>query len=172
MRIILGDNTLASYPQGGGHWMVFLQYLLGLDALGHDVFLWEQMPGTSDAERDAEHVRSFFGRLEEFGFKDRCALIVFPENAPESNTLENATIHGRSTSQLKEIARDADILWNFCSALRQPMLSLFARRAFIDLDPGHLQVSALMCDMQIAEHHFFLTVGSKARDPDCEVPSL
>ena len=29
-KIVLGSSTLATYPEGGGHWSVFLQYLLGL----------------------------------------------------------------------------------------------------------------------------------------------
>ncbi|MEA3189266.1 MAG: hypothetical protein QOD99_3096 [Chthoniobacter sp.] len=172
MKIVLADSTLASYGQGGGHWMVYLQYLLGLSDLGHDVFLWEQMRSSGDADEDTARVRLFFARLEEFGFKTRSGLVVLPKEAPDDVSLDAGVSYGKSDIEMRQIARDADILWNLCGALRQPILSLFKRRAFIDLDPGHLQVSALTCEMGLGEHQLFFSVGSKIRDADCEVPTL
>ena len=50
LRIVWGNGgSMASYPQGGGHWMVRLQHLLGLRNLGHDVFLLELLRSTGDA---------------------------------------------------------------------------------------------------------------------------
>ena len=43
LRIVLANGSLAKYPQGGGHWSVFLQYLFGLDALGHEIFWLERL---------------------------------------------------------------------------------------------------------------------------------
>ena len=87
-------------------------------------------------------------------------------------TLETAHAYGMSKDRIREIARDADLLWNFACALRQPLLSLFKRRVLIDGDPGHLQISALMCDLGIHDHDIFLTAGMKVHDADCGVPTL
>ena len=171
LRIVLANSTLSGYPQGGGHWACFLQYLFGLDALGHDVFWLEVLHSTGNAARDRRLVDVFFGRFQKSGFKDRCALLLCGEGSIKP-TLEESQAYGMSKPRIKEIARDADILWNFACSLRQPLLSLFKRRVLIDLDPGHLQVSALTWDMGIHDHHMFLSVGTKFHDGDCEIPDL
>jgi hypothetical protein len=171
IRIVVGNSSLACYPQGGGHWMVFLQYLLGLQALGHDFLYLELLHSTGDRTQDSQFVQSFFDRLKQFGLSDRAALLLCPHKDPAPD-LENSQPHGRTISQIKQIAADADIFWNMCGAFRKPMLSLFRRRAFVDLDPGHLQVSGLQWDLELSEHQAFLSVGTKMADADCEVPRL
>jgi hypothetical protein len=49
---------------------------------------------------------------------------------------------------------------------------MFRHRVLIDLDPGHLQISALEWDMDIHHHQAFLSVGAKLGDADCDVPTL
>jgi hypothetical protein len=171
VKIVLANGSLTAYPMGGGHWAVFLQYILGLKALGHDVIYLEVFRSTGDKLLDKSHVDSFFNRMEQFGLKENCILLLFQKDV-KILTLEAAQEYGKSKNELKDIAQSADLLWNFCAALNQPLLSLFRRRVFIDLDPGHLQVSALDVDMGLDDHHVFLTVGRKINDPDCEVPRL
>jgi hypothetical protein len=171
LRIVLGNRTLARYPQGGGHWTVRLQYLLGLEALGHDVFLLELLESSGDAIRDHQLISSFFTRLQHYGLSDRCALLLFDKNSRLSN-LEAAVPYGKSRQQIKEIIQSADLLWNYCCQVRQPMLGMFRHRVLIDLDPGHLQVSALTWDMDLYDHQAFLSVGKKLLDADCEVPTF
>lgn len=36
VKIVLAKGSLAGYLMGGGHWTVFLQYILGLKAPGHE----------------------------------------------------------------------------------------------------------------------------------------
>jgi hypothetical protein len=170
LRIVLANGSLAAYPQGGGHWTCLLQPLLGLKALGHDVFWLEAMGSKGNPARDQALVAAFFARMAEYGVADRCMLLLQPRGAPLS--LETAEAAGKEMAEIREIIRSADLLWNFASTLRQPVLSLFRRRALLDLDPGHWQVSALDWDLGQHDHHAFLTVGSKIQDPDCEVPTL
>jgi hypothetical protein len=171
IRIVLADGgSFAGYPQGGGHWSCFLQYLFGLNALGHDVFWLEVLRSCGNRGRDQRLIDIFFKRFERYGFKDRCALLLYDEHLTEP-TLEAADAFGMSKSRIREIAQDADLLWNFACGLPQPLLSLFKRRVLIDGDPGHLQVSATS-DMGIHDHHAFFSVGTKLHDADCEVPTL
>jgi hypothetical protein len=170
VRIVLANGSLAAYPQGGGHWTCFLQYLLGLEDLGHDLFWLEVAPSTGDKIRDQRLARIFWERFQRYGFSDRCAVLFFKD--AEDQRLETAWVMGKEKTEIQEIARSADLLWNFACTLRQPLLSLFNRRVLIDIDPGILQVSALSWDMGIHDHHTFLTVGSKLADADCEVPDL
>jgi hypothetical protein len=170
LRIVLANGSLAQYPQGGGHWTVFLQYLFGLDALGHDVFWLELLDATGKA-RDQRLIRTFLNRFHHYGFGRRCALLLLDRNL-STPTLETAEAYGMGKSHLKDIVESADLVWNFCCTLRQPFLSIFKRRALIDLDPGMIQVPALTRDMALFDHEILLTIGSKVGEPDCQIPTL
>ena len=76
LRIVLGSATLAQYPQGGGHWSVYLQYLLALRELGHDVFMLELLPRCGRPEIDRRRIGVFFARLNRFGFGENCAVLL------------------------------------------------------------------------------------------------
>ncbi|HVO91578.1 MAG TPA: hypothetical protein VMT22_02005 [Terriglobales bacterium] len=171
LRIVLANASLAQYPQGGGHWSALLQYLFGLTALGHDVFWLELLQSSGSATRDRKLIRTFFSRFHQYGFTDRCALLLLDRDLHEA-TLESAEVHGMSLHRIEEAIRSTDLVWNFCCSLRQPLLALFKRRVLVDLDPGMIQVPALDSDLAIADHDTLLTVGSKLGDADCRVPTL
>lgn len=171
IKIVLGNSSLVGYPQASGLWIIFIQYVLGLKALNHDVYWLELYRSSGKKDIDHELINIFFERMKFYGIDDRCILLL-QEKDIEVLTIENARIYGKSYTQLKEIIESADILWNFANALKKPILSLFKNRALIDIDPGHLQVSALEWDMGQYDHEIFLTVGSKINDADCEIPDL
>jgi len=172
IRIVLADaGSLPRYPQGGGHWSCLLQYLFGLNALGHDVFWLEVLQSNGNAASDQQRVSRFFHRFKRYGFAGRCALLLYDAAVTEP-PIEGARVYGMTKRRVREVAADADMLWNFACGLREPLLSLFKRRVLIDLDPGHLQVSALTKEMAIHDHDAFLTVGTNVQEPDCEIPGL
>lgn len=170
LRIVLGSTMLARYPEGGGHWSCFLQHFLGLRDLGHDVHWLEVLAPSGDAARDAALSARFFELMGGFGLRDRC-LLVHGKSGPDL-TLENARFVGTPRERALEIVRTCDLLWNYACSLRQPLLSAFANRALVDVDPGHLQVSSLACGMDLLDHGHFLSVGTKIGDADCGVPTL
>jgi hypothetical protein len=170
MLIVLANATLANYFAGGGHWAWFLQYPLGLKQLGHRVFWLEVMPSTGNHDADRQAVRNFFGRLAEFGLQHEAAVAVLRD--PPMARLEQAAFHGRSASQVAEIASDAELLWNFWYALQEPLLLRFRRRAFIDVDPGHLQICVALGAYALGNHHAYLTVGLNAGSADCRIPEV
>ena len=166
LRIVLANQTLADYPQGGGHWTCFLQYLFGLTALRHRVFWLELLHSTGNPARDQRLIDIFFGRFNRYGFKDRCAVLLYSPQVTEP-TLEAGHPYGMSRERLRAMAQDSDLLWNFACSLPRPLLSLFRRRVLIDGDPGHIQVSALTRDVGIQDHHAFLTAGTRLHASDC-----
>ncbi len=170
MLIALGNGSLASYPPGGGHWSWFLQYPLGLRALGHQVFWIELLKSSGDRTRDLALIRDFFARIRAYDLEDCCALLLL-EN-PDIQDLGGAEAFGMTRAEIARRIADADLLWSLSCAIREPLLSRFRRRVLIDTDPGHLQVSALSWDLGINRHDAFLTVGAKIHDPDCEIPTL
>jgi hypothetical protein len=170
IRIVLAGGFLAGYLEGGGHWTAFLQYLLGLRTLGHDAWWLELLETSGDPLRDRGRIAGFFAHLAAYGVADRCVLALVPRGA--SPALSSVELHGLGRPALEELARSADLLWNFAAFLRPPLLELFRHRVLIDVDPGHLHVAALTVDFALQAHHAFLTVGTKLHDPDCEVPTL
>jgi hypothetical protein len=170
MLIALANATMANYLPGGGLWAWYLQYPLGLKHLGHRVFWLEVMPSTGDRGADGEAVRKFFGRLAEYGLERDAAVAVMPH--PPLQALEQAEFYGRSASEVGQIALDADLLWNFWYALQEPFLTNFRRRAFIDVDPGHLQVCVALGACALGEHDAYLTVGLNVDDERCGIPRL
>jgi hypothetical protein len=170
LRIVLAGGFLAHYPEGGGHWTGFLQYLFGLRALGHDAWWLELLIASGDPGLDRQRIDAFFARMTEHGLGDRCALLLVP-NGTAAPVLDATEPYGLDRRAIRELAESTDLLWNFACALRPPLLNMFRHRVLIDGDPGHLQMSAAL-DFAIHEHHTFLTVGTKLHDPDCEVPTL
>lgn len=169
-RIVLASSFLADYPCGGGHWTWFLQYLLGLDGLGLDVFLIELMSSSGNAHSDREMIDSFFARLDRYGFRGRAILLLTKDDQPVE--LETVSFHGSDLRCLRETIASADLLWNVCGALPASVSSLFRRRVLVDVDPGIYQLSALDWDMGLGEHEVLLTVGANVGTPNCEVPTL
>ncbi len=169
LRIVLGGPKLASYPEGGGHWSCFLQYMLGLKALNHDVFWLELLSASADGAINQRLIAAFFDRMKHYGLAERCAVLLVQQEGA-GPAVESSQVFGRSEAELHEIIQSADLLWNFASTIRQPLLSKFKRRVLIDGDPGHLQVSALSWDMGFRDHDLFFTVGLKMQDADCEAP--
>jgi hypothetical protein len=171
LRIAIGDSSLVRYPQGGGHWTVYLQYLLGLRALGHEVTLLELVWSTGEEREDQVRIARFIERLARYGLGDRAAVLLFPKGQ-EAQELDSALSHPGQRADIKSLLRHTDVFWNCCCGIRQPLLDLFPRRALLDLDPGHLQISALTEAMDVERHHAFLTVGRRLGQPGCDVPTL
>ncbi|MGB7442277.1 MAG: hypothetical protein WA919_14515 [Coleofasciculaceae cyanobacterium] len=186
LRIVIGNQTLAKYLQGGGHWIIRIQYLLGLRALKHDVVLLELLWSSGNHQQDEQRISQFFQQLAEYGLAECCVLLLFPKELKEPR-FESAQAYGKSKAEIADIIKSADLLWNDCCSIRQPLLGMFKHRVLIDLDPGVVQVSCIDWEdenqdapplgpvaeaMSIHDHHAFLTVGRKMNDPDCEVPTL
>ncbi|MGH9197955.1 MAG: hypothetical protein ACRD1T_19735, partial [Acidimicrobiia bacterium] len=157
---------MVRYPEGGGWWSALLQHLFGLRALGHDVFWLAPFPATTSLQDDERRIRIFLRRFRYYGFGGRCAVLRYLGER-EQLSPENGQVYGLRRGDLSETLRSADMVWNFCSSLRGPLLAMFKRRVLVDLDPGHLHVSGLVTDIGLHEHDTFLTVGSKLHDPDC-----
>jgi hypothetical protein len=169
-RVVLA-GSLGEYVEGGGYWWNRLQYLLGLRQLGHEVYWLDLLASEGDPDQDRRRVRATLARLAQFGL-GAVAIVLLHDSGSPDHYAETFTVFNATQERFRRIVRDADVLWNLCGAAKQPLLSLFRRRALIDLDPGVFQVSGLTWDMGISEHDVFFTAGTKMHDDDCEVPDL
>jgi hypothetical protein len=155
MRIVVA-GTLAGTPrQGGASWAV-LQYVLGLERLGHDVTLIEQVGELSP------EIESYFSDVAaDFGLEGRAGIV-----GGERRTA------GLGYRELQQKAQAADILLNLSGILRDPELrDPPPVRVFLDLDPCFNQVwHEQGIDVGLDGHTHHVTVGLALGSPGCAVP--
>jgi hypothetical protein len=135
---ILFAGIIARYPFGGVTWCS-LMYLLGLQALGHDVFYIEDTgecvydPVRNTRSTDPSYGTGYIQRaLEPFGFGDRWAFVNY-----------DGTYHGRSAEAVKRFCQDADLYLNLSggSWFWRDEYARIPRSAFVDSDPGFTQLA-------------------------------
>jgi len=159
LRILLSGMVAGDPHQGGATWAV-LQYLTGLEELGHEVVLVEPVPVESLDPGGA--VATYFEGLP--SIEGRAALLG-------RGTEQTA---GTPYADLLAFARSADLLLNVSGMLRdERLLESIPVRAFLDLDPGFNQVwQATGSDMGFDLHTHFVTVGVRIGAEDCPIPTL
>jgi len=151
-------GAVAQRPHVGGHTWVFLQYLLGLQALGWDVMLVDSL-----AADQAESADYLVGVMERFRLADAYAVLI--DGSEE-------TI-GRSRRDAVEHARSSAALINVMGYLKDDeVLAAAPMRVFLDIDPGFGQMwRALGLADPFAEHDAFVTVGENLGLEGCTIPT-
>jgi hypothetical protein len=157
LKILLAGMVAGNPHQGGASWAV-LQYLAGLESLGHEVLLVEPV---SASALDDRSVADYFRSLPLC--EGRAALVA----QSGRRTL------GLPYDEVLAFAERADVLLNISGMLRdERLLESIDVRAFLDLDPGFNQVwHAEGEDMGFDLHTHFVTVGSLVGKPGCPIPT-
>jgi len=154
LRILVTGMACNDPWQGGATWAV-MQYVLGLRALGHDVWFIEPVAEELD-RRYVREVRSTF-KLE-----DRAAFIL----AGSHRTV------GIPYRQLRSQTFDAHL--NFSGLLTDAgLVDRIPVRIYIDLDPAFNQIwhEVEQIDMRLDGHTHFVSVGQAIGRPGCRVPT-
>lgn len=168
MRIIVAIPNLINYGKGGGHWTWAIQYCLALQQAGCKVLCLFIAPDMGDPRADATRVHRFLGTFQSFCPTAECCVILYPRRTiPDLGT---SSFYGLERSGFEAWANDAELLWNLAATIPEAFLGLFRRRVLIDVDPGHLHISALTCEMNFPEHDCFLSVGLNLGRQTCPVP--
>lgn len=166
---ILFSGMIAADPfQGGATWAV-LQYLLGFQHLGHEVYFVEPVTEKTLLPAGAPLAQTsnaayFRQVMADFGFAQTSALLL---------TGTQQTV-GLSYAHLREIASRADVLVNISGMLTDEVLiSGIPVRVYLDLDPAFNQLWHAVegIDMRFAGHTHFVTVGLNLGQPDCRAPT-
>lgn len=167
MRLVLANARTANYRTGGGHLSVRLQYMLALQELNIDWHFIQLMRASQDVADDEQRIGLFFKRLRRYGLADRTVVLRYEGTM----SLASSTAYGMSMSAAKRIVAQADVAWNFCCSLRDPLLSAFKRTALLDLDPGLIHYSALEhAELGIGTEHARFTVGLAINDEESPTP--
>src|SRR5438477_1441325 len=139
--VVISAYDVVNYPQGGGHFWVYLQYVLGLRLLGHDVYWLEAFRTKGREEQEAAAVATFQARMEQYGLGGRCILYRTRSKEPLSEA--PAEYVNMTRKEAEAVFRRADLLLNFHYAISPALLSFFRRTALVDIDPGLLQKAGI-----------------------------
>jgi hypothetical protein len=80
VKVVISAYNVANSPEVGGHFWVYLQYALGLQDQGNDVY-WLEWFVQKDPARDAAAVAAFQQRLRAFGLGDKVVVMLAPRSA-------------------------------------------------------------------------------------------
>jgi hypothetical protein len=173
MRIILA-GCIGRFPLAGHAW-VTSQYLLGLRALGHDVYYledageeswvyeWSREEMTSDINYPADFIARI---LDPIGMEGRWIYRTSHHSA------------GMSVERLRDICQAADLLLIRGAPLAawRDEYSAPLRRAFIDVDPLFTQVKATQGDRELIETlercERLFTIAQRIGKVDCTIPLI
>ena len=170
--VVLSAFNVANFPEGGGHFWVYMQYALGLARCGCDVYWLERFVTGKDPERDAAARSAFFQRVAAFGLENRVILLVGPD--PKRSPGAPIEVHGVSAAEAEAVFKRADLLLNFHYAIDPELLGRFRRTALVDIDPGLLQFWISRGQLVVPHHDVYFTTGEtvgteKALFPDCGI---
>lgn len=163
MHVCLAANTIGYLPAGGHLW-VYVNWALGLHALGCEVTWLEPVSERDSPEQTLQKVAALNARLAPYGLDDRLALCP-----PKGHTLH---------PEVREVCHDlaeasaADLLLSFRYPMPEEQVRQFRRSALVDIDPGILQIWLSRGEVRAAEHDVYFSTGEtvghpEARFPDC-----
>ena len=153
LRIIVSGLIAQHYSLAGVTWD-YVQYLIGLHRMGHEVYYFEDsgewpysLDGgpsgdqwvAGDCRANTDYLRKLLGR---YGLEDRWAY-HFPTKKEW---------YGLSDRNRKSIMQSADLLINVSGTLEKPeQYDRIKRLAYIDTDPGFTQARILAGNQRFCE---------------------
>lgn len=171
MKVVVA-GILARYPFGGVAWCS-LMYLLGLRALGHDVFYLEDTgecvydPARNTISEDPAYgLAHIHDTLAPHGLGDRWAFVNF-----------DGRYFGATRARVAAECRDADLFVNLsggCWFWREEYAAI-PRKVFVDSDPAFTQISLVTRERSL--HEFFqrfdrlFTFGANVGTPASDLPT-
>ncbi len=170
--VVVSCYNVASFPEGGGHFWVYMQYVLALRAAGCEVYWLERFRRGKDPAKDDRARAAFFERMSRFGMDGKILLYTQDDAAAGGEPVLEFV--GISRRDAEAALRRADLLLNFHYAIDPRLLACVRRTALVDIDPGLLQVWISTGQLRVPPHDCYLTIGETvgthaARFPDCGV---
>ncbi|HEY6359684.1 MAG TPA: hypothetical protein VIX63_01200, partial [Vicinamibacterales bacterium] len=167
--VVISVYKVANFPEGGGHFWVYMQYAEGLRRLGCEVYWLEQLRPSADPDRHAHVLSTFFERAKRFGLEGKTLLYSIDRSTGDAGSFQFV---GCTSSSVESVLRRADLLLNFHYGIDARLLACARRTALVDIDPGLLQFWISTGQLAVPRHDRYLTTGETvatpaARFPDC-----
>src|SRR5437870_1411925 len=132
--VVLSPFNVINFPEGGGHFWVYMQYAQGLLQAGCDVYWLENFRASGNAEQDAAALSAFAARIEPYGLGGR--LILYVTRGPSDAAVRRTEYIGMTQAEAEAVFERADLLLNFHYAIAPALLACFRRTSLVDIDPG------------------------------------
>lgn len=169
--IVIVSGILFWYPLAGVSYQ-FLHYLIGLQALGYDVYYIEESGGKWVYDPDLNDISG-----DPTGNISRIAQVLYAHGLGDrwSYSGPDGRLYGLSESRLGQVFRDADVLLNVTASqqIEEKWLSI-PRRIYIESDPFPAQVKAAAGDaftlQMLAAHDTHFTFGENVGTDRCLLP--
>lgn len=179
LRIIV-TGLVGLYPIGGVAWD-YLQYIIGLTRLGHDVFYhedtwcWPYHPlkkmNVPEGTYSVAFIREFFQRYAP-DLQERWHYLHLHEKS-----------FGMEQAAFDEVARTADLFVNVSGACAIPdRLSPHCMKVFLDTDPGYNQImlserldwseNVQRWCATVTAHDRYFTFAENIHGNDCLIPKM
>ena len=155
--VVVSPFNVVNFLEGGGHFWVYMQYVLGLRQLGCDVYWMEQFCGGEDECANQRLLAAFRARMEAFGLGGK--LILYQSDGAYSAAEAPRSYAGLSRSDAEAVFDRADLLLNFHYAIHPSLLARFRRTAMVDIDPGLLQFWIRRHQLSVPPHDLYFTTG-------------
>jgi hypothetical protein len=173
LTVCLAPANSVAYPKGGGHLWVYLQWALALQALGCRV-IWLEGIDIDDSDQSTaarrrrrggkprECVDILKSHLKAYGLADAVALY----------SLNGAPVPEDVAVQCLDLgaAASADLLLNLWHSQPASVVRRFRRSAYVDTDPGVVQVWITTGEIQLAPHDVYFTIGETVGTPAARFP--
>ena len=161
LKICLVANTLY-YPQGGGHRWVYLNWALGLRALGCQVIWLETVAPYTPMHVLQANTAVLKNHLGQYGLAECIALCPWT----------NETLPAEAMAECLDLDAvvEADLLLNLQYSLPPETVKRFRRSALVDIDPGLLQIWMSQGLVSVARHDVYFTIGETVGQPGTQLP--
>jgi hypothetical protein len=163
--VCLGAGAL-DYPEGkgGGHTWVYLNWALGLRSLGCRVIWLESAPPRISVDVTRERLTLLRRFLERHGFEE--IALASSNGEPLARQLADQCL------SCADAAAEADLLLDLAHDRSPTEVKRFSKTAFVDIDPGLLQLWMKAGETSGADYDRYFTIGetvgtARARFPDC-----
>jgi len=186
ITVCLSTNQTLNYPHGGGHLWVYLNWALGLQALGCEVIWLEtvsdketvsalnrrrrlERDGLAEGPGDLVHeveanIATLKRRLEPYGLAERLALHYWSGEALPGEVTKGCLD--------LEAAAEVDLLLNLRYNLPGEVVARFRRSALLDIDPGLLQIWMSQKLINVPQHDLYFTIGETVGQPGARFPDV
>ena len=162
--VVISPSNVVTFPEGGGHFWVYMQYVQGLRELGCEVYWLERFQSSGDRERDELMLSTFYKRMEGYGLGGK---VILYQNSISDNGTEYEYI-GFCPSEAQTIFLRAELLLNFYYGIHPALLSCFRRTALIDIDPGLLQFWITVGQLVVPPHDQYFSTGETVGTPNAK----
>ena len=165
ITVCIAPVRTLEYPEGGGHLWEYLNWALGLLALGCKVIWLEGVATSTPAGEIRSKVAALKLRLERYGLVN-CLALYSPIDEPLPLGVAAMGCLDLDAAAL------ADLLLEFRYDTPLHVLKRFRRSALLDIDPGLSQTWISKGRISLTPHDVYFTTGETVGQPGTRIPDV